>query len=308
MGVAVGATAIAIVALTAALAGSSSDGGQLALAAGRANLPVAAGEQAYASERNSDDDHGFGFSSRFDSLETNDDTPQPAAPVAQTNPPTSAVAKAVAASSAPSTSPATTTVTSTTRNPTGPSTTGSSTTTPAITGPSTTTPATTAPSTTTPATTATSALALPGYEQRGANALSLVSYPWQRQLPGWVIEFKPERKGYYGLTMVDENRIEVYVRSDQSDALLAHVVAHEIGHALDVTLNDGDDRRRWQEARGISDAPWWPSPAATDFSTGAGDFAESFAHWQVGGTSFRSNLGPTPNDAQRALLAELGQG
>jgi hypothetical protein len=95
------------------------------------------------------------------------------------------------------------------------------------------------------------------------------------------------------------------VRESQSTELLAHVIAHELGHAVDVTLNDGPDRRRWEDARGLDSAPWWPGNGATDFSTGAGDFAESFAAWQVGDASFRSKLGGSPTTEQIALLAEL---
>ncbi len=143
---------------------------------------------------------------------------------------------------------------------------------------------------------------------RGEQALASYSYNWQAGLPGWEISFHPGRQGVLGYTFVQEQRIEVYVRSAMSDALLAHVVAHELGHAIDVTLNSGDDRRRWQAQRAIDEKPWWPGNGATDFSTGAGDFAESFASWQVGDASFRSNLGDPPTGADNALMAELASG
>jgi hypothetical protein len=144
-----------------------------------------------------------------------------------------------------------------------------------------------------------------GVEAVGQAALETISYPWQQLLPGWTISFLPEKSGLYGLTMVPERKIEIYVRESQSTELLAHVIAHELGHAVDVTLNDGPDRRRWEDARGLDSAPWWPGNGATDFSTGAGDFAESFAAWQVGDASFRSKLGGSPTTEQIALLAEL---
>ncbi|MGB5755696.1 MAG: hypothetical protein WBM50_02175, partial [Acidimicrobiales bacterium] len=143
---------------------------------------------------------------------------------------------------------------------------------------------------------------------RGEAALATISYPWRELLPGWTIAFLPERDGLYGLTLVPEQRIEIYVRRTQSTVLLAHVIAHELGHAVDVTLNDGQDRRRWEASRGIESDPWWPGNGATDFSTGAGDFAESFAAWQIGGESFRSKLADPPSPDQINLLAQLSAG
>lgn len=143
---------------------------------------------------------------------------------------------------------------------------------------------------------------------RGSAALATISYPWQQLLPEWTIDFLPEKSGLYGLTLVPERRIEIYVRDGQTEELLAHVIAHELGHAIDVTLNDGPDRRVWEETRGIGGEPWWPGNGTSDFSTGAGDFAESFAAWQVGSGSFRSTLGDPPTQEQIELLAGLAAG
>ena len=79
-------------------------------------------------------------------------------------------------------------------------------------------------------------------------------------------------------------------------------------HAVDVTLNSPEEREEWQAARGIESVPWWPGDGLTDFSTGAGDFAESFAAWQVGTGSFRSRVGDAPNGDQLALMARLSGG
>ena len=147
------------------------------------------------------------------------------------------------------------------------------------------------------------------YERRGAQALAAISYDWRTELPGWTVEFQPERSGFFGLTYTSSKRIVVYVRASQSDAHLAHVVAHELGHAVDVTLNRTADRDRWQAERGFS-ATWWPGNGLNDFSTGAGDFAESFAYWQVGQQAglFHSRLAGLPDQGDRALLAELSDG
>lgn len=142
--------------------------------------------------------------------------------------------------------------------------------------------------------------------RRGLNALSTIAYDWQAHLPGWEIRFHAATSGAFGYTLTAEHRIDIYVRSNEPGELLAHVIAHELGHAVDVTLNDTADRQRWLDLRGI-DAPWWPDNRAADFATGAGDFAESFAAWQVGDGAFRSQLGTPPSADQRAVLATLAQ-
>lgn len=199
---------------------------------------------------------------------------------------------------APATTPSdpATTVADPTTAPTEPATT--------LADPALTTPTTRAPEVPPPTTQA----AADSVADRGAAALARISYPWQQRLPGWTIEFLPGRKGVLGLTFVHEKRIEVYVRDGQSVGFLAHVIAHEMGHAVDVSLNSSADRERWQAARGIESSPWWPGDGATDFSTGAGDFAECFAAWQANTGEFRSRLGATPAAHQLALMAELADG
>lgn len=154
-------------------------------------------------------------------------------------------------------------------------------------------------------TTTTTAAPSSDAERRGYAALELIGYDWQTELPAWTIIFSPGRSGVLGYTYVDTQTIEIFVRGNQSEGLLAHVIAHELGHAVDVTKNNGDERRQWQQARSITSADWWPGNGANDFSTGAGDFAESFAAWVVGPTHFRSNLAGPPNSSQLDLMAEL---
>lgn len=79
-----------------------------------------------------------------------------------------------------------------------------------------------------------------------------------------------------------------------------------MAHAFDFERGTGAARSRWRQARGIDPAlAWFGCNACTDLSMPAGDFAESFAAWQVPGGAFGSTLGPPPDHAQRALLAEL---
>ena len=138
-----------------------------------------------------------------------------------------------------------------------------------------------------------------------ARTLARISYPWRTRLPGWEIVFLDARPALRGVTFPAPKRIEIYVRRDDTADSLARVVAHELGHAADVTLNDALDRSRWRAARAVGPTvPWWPNTAATDFATMGGDFAEAFAVWQTGVASMSTVAGP-PTDDQLALLAAL---
>lgn len=162
-------------------------------------------------------------------------------------------------------------------------------------------------STTTPTTPATTTLARPHWEAVGDEALGRISYPWQSNLPGWTIEFLPGRAGLLGGTWPYEKRIEIYVRDGQDANEVAFTAAHELGHAIDVTLLSGADRETWRQTRHLPpDAPWWVASGATDFASGAGDWAESFAVWQIGGRS-QSRLAGQPGAAELAVMAQLAQ-
>ncbi len=131
-------------------------------------------------------------------------------------------------------------------------------------------------------------------------------YEWETNLPEWTIEFVAGDDRIAGYTWSREHRIEIFVRSDSTAASLERVLAHEIGHAIDVSLNDTGERERWQSVRGIEDDPWWPDSGAADFETGAGDFAESFAYLLSGDEDdFKARLAAPPDETALALLEEL---
>jgi len=138
-------------------------------------------------------------------------------------------------------------------------------------------------------------------------AMALIPLDWQRLLPGWTLEFLGPRSSVQGLTYTTERRIEVFVRSDVSDAQLAHVIAHELGHAIDVTYLSAESRRAVNVARGrAADFPWWVAPGSTDFASGAGDWAECFSYTLVGPQGgFRSQIGEPPTPLQQELIRQL---
>jgi hypothetical protein len=145
-------------------------------------------------------------------------------------------------------------------------------------------------------------------EPRAGAALALIDFPWRRVLPGWSIAFLPDRPGLRGLTVVDDRRIEIFVRDTDTPQSLARVIAHELGHAVDVELNSPSDRDRWRAARGVGPkVSWWPANGQSDFETLAGDFAEAMATLLTGAVS-QSRVAPAPGPSELALLSDLLRG
>ena len=145
----------------------------------------------------------------------------------------------------------------------------------------------------------------PSVQALGGPAIATIWYPWEEELAGWEVEFLRGTGNIAGYTWSRDQRIEVFVRPGATSADLARIFAHELGHAVDVSKNNGDERRAWLAIRGVETAPWWPNSGAADFATGAGDFAEAFAVWQVGDDDYRGELAPPPNAEQLELLEEL---
>jgi hypothetical protein len=138
----------------------------------------------------------------------------------------------------------------------------------------------------------------------GAAALSQISYPWQQL--GYQIVFLGARPDLMGQTIFDQHRIEIYLRDGESKQIVAHVIAHEIGHAADVAYNTPERRREWLHLRGAStSAPWFGCDGCDDFSSPAGDYAETFSFWQVGPNADFSQLAPPPAPDQLRQLIPL---
>lgn len=143
-------------------------------------------------------------------------------------------------------------------------------------------------------------------ESVAESGLELIRYPWRSELEGWTIAFLEPRGRASGYTWSGDKRIEIFVKDTDDGARVARVLAHELGHAVDVTLNTGDERRSWlQEREAPESTPWWPASGLPDFESGAGDFAEVFAAWQVGSADFMSEVNPIIDGGDYDLLAEL---
>lgn len=139
-------------------------------------------------------------------------------------------------------------------------------------------------------------------EARGAAALASLQHPVPS---GITLSYLGGRADLLGLTYLSQRHIDLYVRScgSESDALLRHVLAHELGHAYDATRMTADLRAQYLAARGIpAGTPWMGCDRCTDFATPAGDFAEMYSLWQRGGGDSRSKLGPAPGPGELAAL------
>jgi hypothetical protein len=136
------------------------------------------------------------------------------------------------------------------------------------------------------------------------SALTLIQIPWQKL--GYEIVFMPPRVGYRAMTFPSKHRIEIYVRPQDDIDLLAYDIAHEIGHAIDLTYNTAESRRQWMEARGIDPATaWFGCDRCSDYNTPAGDFAETFARLLCGPKYYRSRMAAVPSTADAEALLKF---
>ena len=139
-------------------------------------------------------------------------------------------------------------------------------------------------------------------ERRGAAAQATLLNPTPA---GVTVSFLPGGGDLKGMTYYDRHHVDVFVGtcSSESDALLRHVVAHEMGHAWDSLSMTDELRARYLEARGIAaGTPWFGCDTCQDFATPAGDFAETYAQWQRGASDSRSTMAAPATPAQLASL------
>ncbi|MCU1599737.1 MAG: hypothetical protein JWO22_446 [Frankiales bacterium] len=140
--------------------------------------------------------------------------------------------------------------------------------------------------------------------RRGARLLA--SLDFDVDALGWTVQWLPGRAGYLGLTDAATRTVSIYVRATHTDAQLRVTLAHELGHVYDLTYGSAASRASYLARRGVSSSTaWWPCAACSDYSSGAGDFAEVFAVYLAGSTDFRSTLAARPSAAEAAALVHV---
>ena len=119
--------------------------------------------------------------------------------------------------------------------------------------------------------------------------------------------------GLRGQTDTAAHTITLFVSPHDAPHRVAHDLGHELGHAFDATRLTDADRAAYLRARGVAGATWFPGRRASDYRSGAGDFAEVFALCHAASTVYRSRLAARPQDPcgvlpKQARAAKLGDG
>ena len=140
-----------------------------------------------------------------------------------------------------------------------------------------------------------------GATARQEAVLALIPFPWQ-QLK-YDIVFMPPRPGVRAMIFSAAHRIEVYARAQDDNRLIAYDIAHELGHAIDLTYNTDEIRKQWMQLRGIDPSTtWFGCDRCSDYSTPAGDFAETFALIVFGPKQFKGRIAAAPTAEQISTL------
>jgi hypothetical protein len=125
---------------------------------------------------------------------------------------------------------------------------------------------------------------------------------------GYTLRLAPRRDPLLrALTDTTAHTITLYLAEGDPPHRTAHDLAHEIGHAYDAARLTPAQRRAYLARRGVPRAAWWPTNRGSDYSVGAGDFAEVFALCHAASPEFRSKLAPRPADACATLPAEVAR-
>jgi hypothetical protein len=173
----------------------------------------------------------------------------------------------------------------------------------------TTTPTTTPPPPVAAAPAATPAAALTP-DQLGAEALTLVRYPWQN-IPGYSIQFFPiadaPSPGFYGNTTFTwgspGGTSDLYVYPGETVDQLAGIIAFEIGHEVDAAaVEPQGGQTQIEDILGIHPASWAPNCDCAEQGFLSGWYAAAFSDYWSPGVGEWSTIAPEPSGAVLAAV------
>jgi hypothetical protein len=176
-----------------------------------------------------------------------------------------------------------------------------------------TTPATQPAPVAAPALAASTAAAAPADltpDQMGAEALTLVRYPWQR-IPGYSIQFEPiadaPSPGFYGNTTFTWGQTGgasvLYVYPGETVDRLAGIIAFEIGHEVDAAaVEPQGGETAIENTLGIHPASWAPDCDCAEQGFLSGWYASAFSNYWSPGVGNWSQIAPEPTGAVLAAI------
>jgi hypothetical protein len=121
---------------------------------------------------------------------------------------------------------------------------------------------------------------------------------------GYTLRVAGPLHGIRGQTDNATRTITLFVSPHDAPHVVAHDLGHELGHAFDARRLTNAQRAAYLRARGAPHAPWLPGREASDYRSGAGDFAEVFALCHAASPVYRSRLAARPEDACGVLPKE----
>ncbi|MGP0108018.1 MAG: hypothetical protein ACLPR9_03985, partial [Acidimicrobiales bacterium] len=146
--------------------------------------------------------------------------------------------------------------------------------------------------------------------QLGAEALTLVRYPWQ-SIPGYSIQFLPISEapspGFYGNTTFTWGQAggvsRLYVYPGETVLQLAGITAFEIGHEVDAAAVDPQGGEAQIEAiLNVHPASWAPNCDCAEQDFLSGWYAAAFSDYWSPGVGNWSRIAPEPTGAVLAAV------
>lgn len=147
-------------------------------------------------------------------------------------------------------------------------------------------------------------------DQLGAEALTLVRYPWQ-QIPGYSIRFLPiadaPSPGFYGNTIFTWGQTggtsTLYVYPGETVQALAGIIAFEIAHEVDAAaVEPQGGETQIENILGIHPASWAPTCDCAEQNYLSGWYAATFSNYWSPGVGAWSQIAPAPTGATLAAV------